>query len=197
MTRRRAPSRGLSKAAARAARSASRNGRRWPAQRPLMELWAESNPSGRGQGALYPLPSATRRGVRRLFATLARALRARAWPGRWPGRSLGDAAQPPAARPPPKQRPPLRGRLGDFRVRENLGQGSPPAPETRPNAGFAQGPLCLQAGFADQGPLRWPSSPVRAAARLALRLPVAPLIAPAFRRRWGTQTLIALERISG
>ena len=32
---------------------------------------------------------------------------------------------------------------------------------------------------------------------LALRLPVAPLIAPAFRRRWGTQTLIALERISG
>ena len=166
-----------------------------------MELWAESNPSGRGQGALYPLPSATRRGVRRLFATLARALRARAWPGRWPGRSLGDAAQPPAARPPPKQRPPLRGRLGDFRVRENLGQGSPPAPETRPNAGFAQGPLCLQAGFPDQGPLRWPSSPVRAAARLALRLPVASLdraglpatLGHANPHRIGTDLRLALE----
>ncbi len=39
-----------------------------------------------------------------------------------------------------------------------------------------------------------PFAPLRGL-RCGFRWP--PLIAPAFRRRWGTQTLIALERISG
>lgn len=59
-----------SKAAARTARSASRNGCRQRAKRPLMPLGAVHNPPAKGRERFTSLPSATRRGIEKLCEPL-------------------------------------------------------------------------------------------------------------------------------